>query len=211
MLDREDPAAAPAEELGWQAQKSAATRNAILDSAIACIVELGYGRATTTAIAHKAGLSRGAMLHHFPSKLDIIRGAVEHLHNKRLKAFRRAMSRVPPPGADRVALGVDAFFDHVRHPLFVAFLELSVAARTDTELAGILKPTAEAFEREWYRTAKEVFPEWHGRDAQFDIALDLSRYVMEGMAISFLTHRGSDRDRRILEYLGAKLHELRDT
>ena len=79
-------------ELGWQAQKSAATRNAILDSAIACIVEFGYRGTTTTAIAQKAGLSRGAMLHHFPSKLDIVRGAVEHLHKKRLKAFRKAMT-----------------------------------------------------------------------------------------------------------------------
>lgn len=207
-LDDRTPAS---DELGWQAQKSAATRNAILESAIACIVEVGYRRATTTAIAQKAGLSRGAMLHHFPSKLDIIRGAVEHLHSKRLKAFRRAMTRAPTPPADRVVLGVDTFFDHVRHPLFVAFLELSVAARTDPELAGILKPTAEAFEREWYQTAKDVFPEWHGREEQFDIALDLSRYVMEGMGISFLTHRGGERDQRVLHYLAEKLHELRDS
>ena len=108
-------------------------------------------------------------------------------------------------------LGVQAFWDHVRHPMFVAFFELSVAARTDAELAGILRPTQEAFEREWYRTAKEVFPEWEGRGEQFDIALDLSRYVMEGMAISFLTHQESDRDKRVLEYLAEKLHELRDT
>lgn len=199
-----------AEEPGWQAQKSAATRNAILDSAIARIVECGYRGATTTAIAQKAGLSRGAMLHHFPSKLDIIRAAVKHLHDKRLKAFRRAMTRTPAGRQDRVVLGVEAFFDHVRHPLFVAFIELSLAARTDPELAGILKSTAEAFEREWYQTAKEVFPEWQGRDEQFDIALDLSRYVMEGLAISSLTHRGGDRDRRVLRYLADKLHELRD-
>lgn len=198
------------EILGWQAQKSASTRNAILESAINCIVELGYAGTTTTAIASKAGLSRGAMLHHFPSKIDVVRAAVEHLHNKRLKAFRRAMTRSAPPGVDRVLLGVDAFFDHVRHPLFVAFFELSMAARTDPELAGILRPTQEAFEREWYRTAREVFPEWKGREEQFDIALDLSRYVMEGMAISFLTHRGTERDKRVLEYLVAKLHELRD-
>ena len=203
-----DPAVT--EELGWQAQKSATTRNAILESAIACIVEFGYRGATTTAIANKAGLSRGAMLHHFPSKIDIVRAAVQHLHNKRLKAFRRAMTRVSGPAEDRVVLGVDAFFDHVRHPMFMAFFELSVAARTDDELASILRPTQEAFEREWYQTAKEVFPEWKGRDEQFDIALELSRYVMEGMAISHLTHRGSERDKRILAYLADKLHELRD-
>lgn len=195
---------------GWQAQKSASTRNLIVESAIACFVELGYAGTTTTAIATKAGLSRGAMLHHFPSKIDIVRAAVEHLHGKRLKAFRRAMTRPAPDGADRVLLGVKAFWDHVRHPMFVAFFELSVASRTDPELAAILRPTQAAFEREWYQTAKEVFPEWEGRGEQFDIALDLTRYVMEGMAISFLTHQATDRDKRVLAYLADKLHELRD-
>ena len=208
MPDSQENAAA--EPGGWQAQKSASTRNLIVESAIACFVELGYAGTTTTAIATKAGLSRGAMLHHFPSKIDIVRAAVEHLHGKRLKAFRRAMSRAVPAGADRVMLGVQAFWDHVRHPMFVAFFELSVASRTDPELAGILRPTQESFEREWYRTAKEVFPEWEGRGEQFDLALDLTRYVMEGMAISFLTHQASDRDKRLLGYLADKLHELRD-
>ena len=59
---------------GWQAQKSAATRKLILESAIRCFVELGYAGTTTTAIAQKAGLSRGAMLHHFPSRLAVVRG-----------------------------------------------------------------------------------------------------------------------------------------
>jgi AcrR family transcriptional regulator len=196
---------------GWQAQKSASTRNLIVESAIACFVELGYAGTTTTAIATKAGLSRGAMLHHFPSKIDIVRAAVEQLHSKRLKAFRRAMGRPVPEDADRVMLGVKAFWDHVRHPMFVAFFELSVASRTDPELASILRPTQAAFDKEWYQTAQEVFPEWEGRGEKFEIALDLTRYVMEGMAISFLTHQATDRDKRVLAYLADKLHELRGT
>ena len=60
------PAASATDTVGWQAQKSAATRNLIIEAAIKCFVELGYAQTTTTAIADKAGLSRGAMLHHFP-------------------------------------------------------------------------------------------------------------------------------------------------
>ena len=89
----------------WQAQKSASTRTQIIEAAIKCLVELGYGRTTTTVIAQKAGLSRGAMLHHFPSKMDIIRAAVDYLHAKRLRAFRKAMTKVAPDG-DHVRLGV---------------------------------------------------------------------------------------------------------
>jgi AcrR family transcriptional regulator len=193
---------------GWQAQKSAATRNLIVEAAIKCFVDLGYAQTTTTAIAERAGLSRGAMLHHFPSKLDIVRAAVDHLHAKRLRAFRKAMTRGTPDHGDRVRQGVEAMWGHVQHPMFVAFFELSVASRTEPELAQILRPAQESFEREWYHTARELFPEWEGREEAFDVALDLSRYLMEGMAIAFLTHRENERDQRLMRYLEQQIHSL---
>ena len=196
-----------AEEPGWQAQKSALTRTQITEAAIRCFVEYGYSQTTTTLIAEKAGLSRGAMLHHFPSKLAIVSAAVEYLHSKRLRAFRKAVSK-PSLERDHLRQSLDAYWAHVRHPMFVAFFELAVAARTDKELAAILRPAQEAFEREWYEAAVEVFPEWKGRGMKFDIALDLVRYVLEGMAISFLTHRENERDKRLLEYLDEEIHQL---
>ena len=129
----------------WQQTKSENTRNAILDAAIACFYEFGYNNTTTDKIAKEAGVSRGAMLHHFPSKIDIVRAAVDHLHAKRLKAFRNSIAAIPG-GADRVKLGVQAYWKHVNHPMFVAFFELSVAARTDPELEAILGPAQAAFD-----------------------------------------------------------------
>ena len=193
--------------LGWQAQKSASTRTQITEAAIKCFVEYGYSRTTTTLIAEKAGLSRGAMLHHFPSRLAVVRAAVEHLHSKRLRAFRKAVSKTTPEG-DHVRQSVEAYWAHVRHPMFVAFFELAVAARSEKELASILRPAQEAFEREWYDAAVDMFPEWRGRGEQFDLALDLARYVLEGMAISFLTHKETERDQRVLAYLDEKIREL---
>lgn len=197
----------PATGAGWQAQKSASTRTLIIETAIKCFVEVGYSRTTTTLIAEKAGLSRGAMLHHFPSKLAIVRAAVEHLHAKRLRAFRKAVSK-PMADGDHVRHSVDAYWAHVRHPMFVAFFELAVAARTDKQLAAILRPAQEAFERQWYASALELFPEWKGKGEKFDLAFDLSRYVLEGMAISFLTQKETERDKRVLNYLDEKLKEL---
>ena len=193
--------------VGWQAQKSASTRTQIIEAAIKCLVELGYARTTTAVIAEKAGLSRGAMLHHFPSKMDIVRAAVEYLHAKRLRAFRKAMAKEPIDG-DHVRLGVEGYWAHVKHPWFVAFFEIAVAARTDKELAAILFPAQEAFEREWYETSLEVFPEWKRKGEKFLLGFDLSRYLMEGMAISFLTHKETERDKRVLRYLEEKLKEL---
>jgi AcrR family transcriptional regulator len=195
---------------GWQAQKSAATRNLIIEAAIRCFVELGYASTTTTRIAQMAGLSRGAMLHHFPSKIDIVRAAVDHLHAKRLKAFRNSIAAIPG-GADRVKQGVQAYWKHVNHPMFVAFFELSVAARTDPELEAILGPAQLAFDEAWYQTALELFPEWQSDPKAFDVALELTRYVMEGMAVNFLTHERTKRDERVLEYLEEQLRSLRPT
>jgi AcrR family transcriptional regulator len=202
-----DQAAATPAAPGWQATKSASTRNLIIEAAIKCLVDLGYARTTTAMISEKAGLSRGAMLHHFPSKMDIVRAAVEHLHAKRLRAFRKAMSKTPE-GGDHVRMGVEGYWGHVKHPMFVAFFELAVAARTDTELAAILRPAQEAFEREWYEVSLELFPEWHRKGEKFALGFDLSRYVLEGMAISFLTHKETERDKRVLRYLEDKLREL---
>jgi AcrR family transcriptional regulator len=196
-----------AEPSGWQAQKSASTRLQIVEAALRCFVELGYSGTTTTVIANKAGLSRGAMLHHFPSKIDIVRAAVEHLHAKRLKAFRKSIDRLPrDDGRPRRAL--EAYWEHVKHPMYVAFLELWVAARTDPELAAILAPAQDSFEREWYSTAVDLFPEWQESGENFDVALDLVHYVMDGMAVSFLTHEHGDQDKRLLNYLEGQLRAL---
>jgi AcrR family transcriptional regulator len=197
-----------AEPVTWQAQKSASTRKQIIEAAVRCFIEIGYARTTTTAIAEKAGLSRGAMLHHFPSKIDIVRAAVDYLHNRRLKAVRKAASKLSPTHRDRVHQSVDAYWQQVRHPMFLAFFELTVAARTDPELAAILQPAQEAFDRQWYETTVEVFPEWKGTGENFDLALDLSHYLIEGMAVNLMSREPTERDKRLLHWLEERLREL---
>ncbi len=198
---------APQNPDSWQAQKSASTRNQIVEAAIKAFVSAGYANTTTTHIAEMAGLSRGAMLHHFPSKMDIVEAAVQHLHNKRLTAFRRSITELPE-GTDRVKSAVEAYWKHVQHPMFVAFFELSVAARTDAELRKILRPVQKEFAATWYQLAKDLFPEWEGKQEAFDLALDLSEYIMEGIAVSYMTHHSPKRVERLLEYLEDCLREL---
>ena len=194
-------------EQGWQAQKSAATRDQILSAAVRCIVELGYSRTTTMKIAERAGLSRGATLHHFPSKLDIIRAAVDYLHERRLNAFRNSVQSIPE-GTDRIKAATDAYWAHATHPIFVAFFELSVAARTDKELRKILRPAQKSFDEEWYKTAKDQFPEWQSEPENFDLALSLVQNLMEGIAISSMTHARTDHHEQLHQYLEDKLREL---
>ncbi|MCG8670729.1 MAG: TetR/AcrR family transcriptional regulator [Pseudomonadales bacterium] len=194
--------------LGWQAQKSAATRNLILDAAITCFIDLGYAMTTTAKISNKAGLSRGAMLHHFPSKSALIQAAVEYLHRRRLDAFRDAVSRIPADETDRIRAGINVYWQHLTSPLFVAFHELAVAARTDSELGDILYPAVDSFDQAWYETAKALFPEWEKTGDVFDLAMDLTQNLMEGMAINHMQEKDEQRAERLLTFLAKQLESM---
>ena len=204
---REKQATGPG-EIGWQAQKSATTRIQIIRAAIHCIVESSYSKTTMMKISEKAGLSRGATLHHFPSKMDIIRAAVDYLHEKRLQAFRNSIKEIPQ-GSDIAHMAVKAYSADLNHPIYVALLELSVVARTDKELKEILFPAQLAFDREWYQTAWDLFPEWHSDRKAFDLALNLSQQLMEGMMISNFTHARQIDKKQLLDYLEVKVRELK--
>ncbi len=194
-------------EKGWQAYKSSSTRQQILDAAVDCIVNIGYAKTTTMMIAGRAGLSRGATLHHFPSKTDIIAATVEYLFEKRTRAFINS-SMALPSNEDRVKLAVRSYWDHANHPLFLAFIELSVAARHDEELRKILEPAQSRFDEEWYATALQVFPEWQKDPEAFNLALSLSQTLIEGIAISHLMHPRASDEPQLIEYLEHQIRAL---
>ena len=195
-------------EIGRQAQKSASTRKNIVEAALRCLIKYGYAQTTTPRIAEEAGLSRGAMMHHFSNRLTVIQAAIEHLHTKRLRAFRRAVSTLPE---DKPHLhdALEAYWRHVTHPLFVAFHELSVASRTDKELERILRPAQEAFFREWRKLAVDLFPEWQSDKKSFDLALNFVQATLEGMATNRLSANvDKQAEQELIKYLEKCLREL---
>ena len=184
-LQRAIRPAQSSDEAGRQAMKSAATRIQIADAAIHCLVKYGYANTTTPRIAEEAGVSRGAMMHHFANRLNVMQAAIEHLHKKRLLAFQRAAVS-SPAGPNRIHDALMGYWNQVTNPLFLAFHELAVAARTDPGLDQILKTARQAFYREWYRLAIDVFPEWQTNRKNFNLALALTQNLLEGMAITQL-------------------------
>ena len=198
---------ADGEPAGWQARKSASTRLQIVEATLRCFDKLGYFHTTTPAIAEEAGLSRGAMLHHFPSRMDVVRAAIEHLYAKRLRAFRAAIEQLPP--GSRLSSGaLDAYWNHVNHPMYAVFLEFYVAARTDPELAAILLPAERAFERELRLTAREVFPDWSAWGTTFDYALQRLTWTMDGVAVHRLKHGEAASRQPFIDYLAARIDSL---
>jgi len=191
---------------GRQVRKSRATRQAIIDTTIRCLMKFGYHDTTYIRIAEESGFSRGAMRHHFPARRDVMAAAITHLHEKRLNAFRKAATNAPA-GQDRSEASLAALWQHVNHPMFMVFIDLALAAHRDRELAAILRPAQETFRRECYYAALELFPEWVDRREQLRTAIELSLYMMEGMVLDNLSADGENAQ-RLLAFLARELHAL---
>src|SRR3954463_8088225 len=116
-----------------QAERTASTRARLLDAALDVLTEQGYAATTTVEVAKRAGVSRGAQLHHFPTKAELLAAAVEHLYARRREEFRAALGAMPD-GVDRIDAAVDLLWSMFSGPTFVAWLELQVASRTDPDL-----------------------------------------------------------------------------
>ena len=172
-----------------QALKSAQTRARLIDATIRCIVKLGYANTTTPQVAAEAGLSRGAMLHHFENGAALIKAAIVELHDKRLRAFRRAAEA----NEHETSTMVNAYWRQLQKPAFVAFHELALAARTNADLARILQPLQDEFREKFNAQAVQLFPEWQSDPVGFDLAMTLSQTLLEGMAINLLTGAMEER------------------
>ncbi|MFS0850910.1 TetR/AcrR family transcriptional regulator [Novosphingobium panipatense] len=167
-----------------QATKAAQTRARLIDATVRCLVKHGYANTTTPRVAAEAGLSRGAMMHHFENGAAMIKATIIELHEKRLRAFRRAAERPEDHDVDTL---VETYWAQVQKPAFIAFHELAVAARTDKDLGAILFPLQEEFRERFNALAETLFPEWREAPAEFELAMSLSQTILEGMAIAVQT------------------------
>jgi AcrR family transcriptional regulator len=134
-------------------------RQRLLDATVECLVDLGWSGTSTTLVSQRAGVSRGAQLHHFPTKADLVLAAVEHLNEARIQGLQEAADRLPVgPGRTRAVLEMLA--DHFTSPVFIAALELWVAARTDPALREAVAPLEQRIGRDTHRSTVE----WLGLD-----------------------------------------------
>src|SRR3954454_4839854 len=78
-----------------QEERTRAMRQRLLDATVECLVEFGWSGTSTTLVSQRAGVSRGAQLHHFPTKADLVLAAVEHLSDARREELRAAATDLP--------------------------------------------------------------------------------------------------------------------
>jgi AcrR family transcriptional regulator len=137
-----------------QGERSRAMRRRLLEATVECLVELGWAGTTTTVVSERAGVSRGAQLHHFPSKQDLVVAAVDHLSQRRRDEMTAAAADLPEK--DRTRAVLEALAHQFVSPVFFAALELWVAARTDAELRSAVVPLERRIGRETHAYALDL-------------------------------------------------------
>jgi len=176
--------------------RSARTRAKVLDATIECLLQLGYAGTTTTLISERAGVSRGAQLHHFPTKAELVAAAVDHLADRLGQDLQRQTAALPADG-DRATAAIDLLWSRFSTPLFPAWLELWVAARTDRELAASLQPVEQRLKAGIRRQSRTLFAAPPHDDADYELVAELTFYLMQGLALDrVLGHESSRRRAR---------------
>ena len=161
--------------------RSVATRESILDAALECLVERGYARTATADVAERAGVSRGAQLHHFPTRAGLLAGTVEHLAERRLAELHRTLVEDGRVG-DEIDAAVDFVWEAFSDPTAYASLELLIAARTDDDLLAHLRPVAQRFEQTLERADLAVAPDSLAQKQRAALR-NLVMVAMQGLAV----------------------------
>jgi len=185
-----------------QEQRSSQTRGRILDAALECLASRGYAATTTLEVAERAGVSRGAQLHHFPTRSALVSAAVQHLFTALRSEYDAAFGRLPP-GAERVGAAIDLLWKIFQDERLAAVLELYVAARTDAELRAEIAPVEAAHHAHILRLARAYFPELTAGGTALEDVLDLVLDALQGMAIRRLVRPNDPSTERALARIKA--------
>jgi AcrR family transcriptional regulator len=183
--DRMPTVVSEAQRPRTNAERSAATRVRLLDATIDCLIELGWAGTSTTEVVRRAGVSRGAQVHHYPTKEDLVLAAVEHLCTRRVGEYRAAIDRLP--ARERTpAASVDLLWSVWSGPTLEAWLEIVLACRTQPALRARFVE----FEHRFFDAALSLFRETRpemAADPEFArLALRFTFCVLDGLAVARL-------------------------
>ncbi|MFW6773067.1 TetR/AcrR family transcriptional regulator [Nocardioides sp. CPCC 205120] len=137
-----------------QEERTRAMRARLLEACVEVLAERGWAGTSTTVVSQRAGVSRGAQLHHFPSKNDLVVAAVEHLTQARRDELTAAVAALGERRSTGAVLRMLA--DLFTGPVFTAALELWVAARADDALREVVAPFERHLGRETHKLAVEL-------------------------------------------------------
>lgn len=171
-----------------QEQRSAATRKALIEATLDLLAEVGYGRATTGEIAARAGVSRGALMHHFTSKEDLVAVAVEHKLHDATRTIQGWLEQVRAG-----TLSFDGFLEHLwtlySGPLLFVTIEHITEARHNETLRTSLVPVVREFHAALDTTWRAFFRSSALDDDEIEVTLNMTTSLFRGLGIQTVLRR----------------------
>jgi AcrR family transcriptional regulator len=190
-----NPLPGPAVPRGRREERTATSRARILDAAVECLFESGYCGATTLRIQARAGVSRGRLLHHFPSREELLVAASRHLATERMRRTSERIRGLPAdlPAGERLDRAVELMWETFSEPHFWSAVELWTAARTNDELRAALLPE----ERELGAVIRAGMAEFYGPELaahpRYPAIRDLVLTSMRGVGLTYALTRRDPR------------------
>ena len=188
-----------------QAQRSAAMRQRLLDATVECLVTYGYAGTTTHRVAEMAGVTRGAQIHHFRAKEDLVIAAIEHLAEQRARAVVRELSRLHE-SRDPAATVLEFLWEAHQGPFFVATLELWIAGRTDPVLAGHVQRVEPVVNGAMFAAIDSLLPD-RSDDKELRYVLYTAMDALRGILVAGFVDDDPSRARRRWNRACSKLNE----
>lgn len=172
-------------------ERSAATRKKLLDATIDCLCELGYHQTSTVLVTERAMVSRGAMLHHFPTKADLMMAASEHIVGLRRDLHADRLAKFTTD-RDRFLHLIDVLWEAFQTPSGIARIEIMLGSRSDPELGPRFRELNEALEerhkeRVWQRAQAMGVKD----KKKIRAFVQLYAAALRGLAIDSLSPRSS--------------------
>ncbi|WP_312733823.1 TetR/AcrR family transcriptional regulator [Brevundimonas sp.] len=136
-----------------QAERSADTRNRLVQAAITCLFRSGYSATTVSVVAAEAGVSRGAMTHQFPAKTDLMLAVVQAVFEEDTAIYNRSIETMKPE--EWLVALPKTMWSVISRPSGVAVMEIMLASRSDPDLAEQLRNLQQRIDDQAHRWSQE--------------------------------------------------------
>lgn len=136
-----------------QAERTAEMRARLIQAAITCLYRSGYAATTVSTVADEAGVSRGAMTHHFKAKTDLMLAVVQSAFESDGEAFNQTIREMPP--ARWLERLPQTTWEVMSRPSGIAVTEIMLASRSDPELAAQLRTVQQAIAHRAHKWSAE--------------------------------------------------------
>jgi AcrR family transcriptional regulator len=171
----------------------------IVDAAVESLIEQGFAATTALGVQNRVGVSRGALLHHFPTSEALSAAAVQRLVEVNIQAVRKELAAAAP-GPDPVSRGIGVLYRASRRRSFATELELWSASRVNDRLRTALLGAERAARKQLNDVIDDIFGHELVSRPGYHAMVDLAVQFLRGLTVSRSIGRGGDHDRMVADW-----------